>query len=274
MTAEIEKQTAATLETLAGQINEEHRAFVGAFRKTLEHGIRCGELLASAKEQCPHGTWLDWLEQHFEGSVRTAQEYLRLYHNRAEVRANTRDSAYLGVSGALKQLAAPTRPEGIPSEEWAIIKPAMEWPLVGGPEPERLATLDQERRRGWVAQMAWAAMLEQGREYSDLRDQVHDATGPTEDLGVVDPDLLTEFQAATAKLRWWVGQVEWIESIVRACDYPPGRGAPTAAHDERTKEMTLTELHDDASSDRGDTTYPYPLQSPRGRIREFCGAVV
>ena len=57
-----------------------------------------------------------------------------------------------------------------------------------------------------MAQIAWTAMLEQGREYSFLRDQVHEATGPTEDLDVIDPELLTNLQVATEKLRWWVEQ--------------------------------------------------------------------
>jgi hypothetical protein len=31
-----------SLDTLAPEINAEHRAFVGTFRKTVEHGIRAG----------------------------------------------------------------------------------------------------------------------------------------------------------------------------------------------------------------------------------------
>jgi hypothetical protein len=42
---EVEK----SLGKLAELINAEHRAFVGTFRKTVEHGIRAGELLAKAK---------------------------------------------------------------------------------------------------------------------------------------------------------------------------------------------------------------------------------
>ena len=111
--SEIEK----SLGKLAEEINAEHRAFVGTFRKTVEHGIRAGELLARAKAECEYGTWLPWLEENFEGAPRTAQEYMRLYNNRQELRANTRDSAYLSVSGALKELAGPVRPEGVPPDE-------------------------------------------------------------------------------------------------------------------------------------------------------------
>jgi hypothetical protein len=104
---EIEK----SLHRLAEEINAEHRAFVGGFRKTVEHGIRAGELLSDAKKQCEHGTWLPWLEKNCEVSARTAQEYMRLYNHRDALRANTRDSAHLSVSGALKELAAPSSTE-------------------------------------------------------------------------------------------------------------------------------------------------------------------
>jgi len=103
--AEMEK---GSLQELAAEINAEHRAFVGTFRKTVEHGIRAGELLAQAKAECKHGTWLPWLEENFEGAIRTAQEYLRLYNHRDQLRAKTRDSAHLSMSGALREIATPT----------------------------------------------------------------------------------------------------------------------------------------------------------------------
>jgi hypothetical protein len=104
------------LDTLARQINEEHRAFLTTFRKTLEHAIKVGELLTQAKEQCPYGKWLPWLEGNFEGAARTAQDYMRLYKGRDKIRANARDSAHFSVSGALKEIAASERPEGTPPE--------------------------------------------------------------------------------------------------------------------------------------------------------------
>jgi hypothetical protein len=126
---DIDKREARGLETLADKINAEHRAFTGSLKKTAEHGIRAGKLLVEAKSKCKHGTWLDWLEAHFEGAPRTAQEYMRLYGRRDEVRANTRDSAHLSISGALREIAAPQKPveatlttepteEGTLTREW------------------------------------------------------------------------------------------------------------------------------------------------------------
>ncbi len=100
-------ETTSTLENLAGEINEEHRAFVGSLRKTAEHGIRAGELLAEAKGQCRHGEWLGWLQKNFEGSKRTAQVYIQLFQKRDELRAKTQNSAHLSMSQALGEIVAP-----------------------------------------------------------------------------------------------------------------------------------------------------------------------
>jgi hypothetical protein len=122
---EIEKN----LGQLAEEINAEHRAFVGTFQKTVEHGIRAGELLSTAKAECAHGTWLPWLEENFEGAARTAQEYMRLHNHRDEIRAKYADSAHLSIGAALKELAAPK----------------------DAPRPERPATLEEMESRAEAA---------------------------------------------------------------------------------------------------------------------------
>ena len=66
------------LPVLAAAINGEHRRFEGALSgDVLHHAIKAGELLIEAKARCPHGNWQAWLEENFEGSVRTAQAYMR-----------------------------------------------------------------------------------------------------------------------------------------------------------------------------------------------------
>jgi hypothetical protein len=253
--AEIEK----SLGKLAEEINAEHRAFVGAFCKTVEHGIRAGELLARAKAECGHGTWLPWLEENFEGAPRTAQEYMRLYNNRQEVRANTRDSAHLSVSGALKELAGPVRPEGIPPDEWAIVKRVPDF--VPQPNLERLAGMPEARRRGFVAEMAWGSMIMQGRAYTYAMDDMREAA---------TSERVEAAKKAATELQWWVAQVEQLEQVVRACDWPPGGGMPSAAFDEKKRELPLARLYGDELQQQ----YLGALQAPRDRIREFCGPVV
>jgi hypothetical protein len=81
---DIEKQKSATLESLAQQINEEHRQCETAFSSGLEHAIRAGELLEEAKGGLEHGKWLGWLKENFDGAVRTAQAYMRVARKKAD----------------------------------------------------------------------------------------------------------------------------------------------------------------------------------------------
>jgi DUF3102 family protein len=99
-TSEVER-----LGTLAARINAEHRACVSAMVDTLEHAMNAGYLLREAKAECPHGRWLRWLEDNFEGSVRTAQVYMRLARDRFLLPpANAQGSALLSIDGALRAL--------------------------------------------------------------------------------------------------------------------------------------------------------------------------
>ena len=50
----------------------EYRAFVGTFRKAVEHGIRARGLLTEAKGNSEHGIWLPWLKENFKGAVHEA----------------------------------------------------------------------------------------------------------------------------------------------------------------------------------------------------------
>jgi hypothetical protein len=143
---EIDKRNMATLENLASEINAEHRAFVGSLKKTAEHGIRAGELLSEAKSKCKHGEWLPWLQTNFEGAPRTAQDYMRLYNHRDEIRAKTRDSAHLGISGALKEIAAPKDNRHLGSE-WEKAYRAWTHALGTPEEPQWLASLKELDRQ-------------------------------------------------------------------------------------------------------------------------------
>jgi len=99
------------LAELAELANVQHREIVGTLRESLSQAIRAGEMLAEAKALCPHRTWLRWLEANFEGSVRTAQEYMRLYNNADEIRAKARGSAPLSIGAALRELVSSPRSE-------------------------------------------------------------------------------------------------------------------------------------------------------------------
>ena len=50
----------------------------GAFRDSLRVGAWVGALLATAKDACGHGQFLDWLNKHFDGSARHAQHLMQV----------------------------------------------------------------------------------------------------------------------------------------------------------------------------------------------------
>ncbi len=68
----------ADLVALAEPINREHRACETAFRDGLQHAMEAGRLLNEAKSRCDHGQWYGFIVEHFEGSPRLAQKYMRL----------------------------------------------------------------------------------------------------------------------------------------------------------------------------------------------------
>ncbi len=95
------------LESLSEDINRAHHKAEQALNAGLAHAIRAGELLAEAKSQCKHGEWLGWLEDHFDGSVRNAQCYMRVAARREEIESKSQGLAHLGFEEALKLTAEP-----------------------------------------------------------------------------------------------------------------------------------------------------------------------
>lgn len=125
-----------TLDKLASEINKEAKLAEQHAMQAVSHALNAGRLLTEAKEQCPHGQWLSWIGENFDGSARTAQGYMRLFEHR-DVLANTQRVALLSVREALKMLAEPQAV--LPEEKPAPYKPpsrdAIErWPdLIDGP---------------------------------------------------------------------------------------------------------------------------------------------
>lgn len=167
---EIEK-----LDTLASQINEEHRAFRQAFRATYRSALKTGDLLNEAKAAAGHGNWAAWVEENCEFSMRTAQDYMRLANNREQVEARLKsaDSADLSIAGVLKELAAP---KPVHVETYEVEDGVMTWePAVTPREPAEPVALEdvleelgdraggvvehyyrqKEEKRGTEAAQAW-----------------------------------------------------------------------------------------------------------------------
>jgi hypothetical protein len=65
-----------TLKLLAHSANLGHRwASAGA---AIAHMVAAAHALIQARDLCEEGGWLRWLRKSFEGSVRTAQRYMRV----------------------------------------------------------------------------------------------------------------------------------------------------------------------------------------------------
>jgi hypothetical protein len=80
-----------SLPDLAARIRAEHEAVSTALKESVRHAITAGELLVEAKGQLGHGRWLPWLRDHCTISERTAQLYMRVAKNRAEIENQMRN---------------------------------------------------------------------------------------------------------------------------------------------------------------------------------------
>jgi hypothetical protein len=99
-----------SLDGLANAINQEHRACEQAMRSTLGHARRAGELLMFAKTGVKYGAWEAWLKDNFEGKIRTAQGYMKVYREWDKLE-ETQRVAELSLRGALKELSEPREAE-------------------------------------------------------------------------------------------------------------------------------------------------------------------
>lgn len=98
---------------LAYRIKDEHTRAGDALKKSVQAGMRAGELLIEARALIPHGAWLPWLRDRVEISPRMAQRYVQLARHRAEIEANTTHVSHLTINGALALLAAPSIAEKV-----------------------------------------------------------------------------------------------------------------------------------------------------------------
>ncbi|MBW3600621.1 MAG: DUF3102 domain-containing protein, partial [Planctomycetes bacterium] len=94
-----------SLHSLAERINAEHAACEASVRDSVWHALECGRLLVEVKSVTPHGTWLSWLADSFDGSERTARNYMQLAKGWPELEANRQCVADLGVADALRLIA-------------------------------------------------------------------------------------------------------------------------------------------------------------------------
>ena len=99
------------LNELRLEINAEHTLAEGAAVTALGHAKRTGELLVEAKNQIPHGDWLQWLAANCEVSPRQAQRYIKVATNWERISKNDAAS-YLTIDNAI------SKPKPDDKDEW------------------------------------------------------------------------------------------------------------------------------------------------------------
>lgn len=85
----------ATLEQLAERANQAHADVLATVQSSVERALIAGQALLEAKHLCLKGTWFAWLADHFRGSRRTAQAYMRLAAQITLMRGDAQNSAPL-----------------------------------------------------------------------------------------------------------------------------------------------------------------------------------
>jgi hypothetical protein len=109
-----------TEEQLTEQINEQHRQVISLLTSTLHAAKQAGELLRIAKNRLAHGDWERWLETNFEGTIRTAQVYMKIAkHWGTVLEAEARRHPDLSIAGALEMLrTAPAKLHRTKQKKW------------------------------------------------------------------------------------------------------------------------------------------------------------
>jgi len=69
------------------EITQLHSEIGGYLKMTLDKAIRIGELLHGQKAECGHGNWLPWVKNNLSFSERVAQDYIRFYDRRKELKS-------------------------------------------------------------------------------------------------------------------------------------------------------------------------------------------
>lgn len=84
-----------TLEQLAQRANVAHMRAVETAQDAVQHAIAAGQALLEAKKRCRPGTWYVWVTEHFRGSIRTAQGYMRLAVHAPQINYDAHGRAHL-----------------------------------------------------------------------------------------------------------------------------------------------------------------------------------
>jgi Protein of unknown function (DUF3102) len=158
-----------SLADLAARIRTEHRAAAASLSDAMRHAMTAGELLIEAKTLVKHGQWLPWLSDHVSISERTAQLYMRVARNRAEIEAAKSATAIadltLNEAAALLMLSSDVRKlmafmretENLEGEELVKVCIDANVALYITPNYDPFANRSDDERREWKLFTLWLA---------------------------------------------------------------------------------------------------------------------
>jgi hypothetical protein len=112
---------------IAARIKAEHQAVAASLKRSIEHAIAAGELLNEAKEHIPHGQWLPWLREHCGVTPRSAQGYMKLARNRAEIEGKCETISHFTISEALALLSKRSHDNDEPPPPGSSFDEVWEW---------------------------------------------------------------------------------------------------------------------------------------------------
>jgi hypothetical protein len=157
-----------SLTDLAVRIKAEHTAAAASLKDSVRHAIAAGELLIEAKALVPHGQWLPWLADHVSISERTAQLYMRVAKNRAEVEKRVRNGVAdltLNEAAGLLALSSDVRKlfefakqtEGLSGDE--LIQACLDAGVgvIANPGYNPFYGRSDDERREWLLFVLWLA---------------------------------------------------------------------------------------------------------------------
>lgn len=70
------------------EIKTLHNELLGAMKRTLELAYRIGELLYYKKLSLSHGEFIPWINENMPFTVRTGQNYIKIYENKKQLEEN------------------------------------------------------------------------------------------------------------------------------------------------------------------------------------------
>ncbi len=71
------------------EITSLHNDILGYYKRSLNNGIRIGELLLEQKKKLNHGEFTKWVDANLPFTDRTARNYMKVYNNRDKLKTET-----------------------------------------------------------------------------------------------------------------------------------------------------------------------------------------